>query len=485
MINFISPLRPLAVLLLALAPLAWGADAPSPGVETKIALEESLERRLKSVLSQIFEADQFIVIVNAEMASKNAAPHSSNQPVGLAVVLPGVPVKESIGERDALSALTMGASQIILSRLSATIIIDTAVTDVNVEVARQVTKELLGLQTERGDSLKIERMKLRRDEVAELLDWRRYLKPPDLWWFLGFLLAGFFAFLLLVSYFGSVRQFLRHSVTAMRQYGDAVEENIKMMHDRRSREMKKEREESAEDPLQVSGSGANGAQSDEGAPFSFIGPGNLRNLSFLIKDASVEDVAVIANYLPPLVANELLNGLSEDRRASVLTRLSEIKPMDPVAVRQIEADLKNRIAFVVGGEERLIPLLDFTDRNGQNMIIDSVADRAPDLADSLKQKSFAVEDLADLDGTALAMVVRRMKMPSLAGILREVSDEIQETLLDKLPEGSGAMLKEEIRLAKPMHPSRLAQERWRLAATVRKLKAEGAIKSPRNGDEAD
>src|SRR5688500_3220064 len=91
-------LRLLAIAL-AVSPLI--ADpillAKEAGVEAKIALEESLERRLKSVISQILGTADVIVIVTAEMYTadeKRTAEFSESE----ASVLPGVPLKEKIGE---------------------------------------------------------------------------------------------------------------------------------------------------------------------------------------------------------------------------------------------------------------------------------------------------------------------------------------------------------------------------------------------------
>src|SRR5688572_16760978 len=100
-------------LLGALSPLARAKENPS-AVETKIALEESLERRIKSVIGQILGSDDVIVIVTADMYTaeerKNVQPAPRPKDADGAV-LPGVPAPDNMDGRETAPMLTFAETR--------------------------------------------------------------------------------------------------------------------------------------------------------------------------------------------------------------------------------------------------------------------------------------------------------------------------------------------------------------------------------------
>jgi hypothetical protein len=491
-------LRALAAALLLGAPLVPAAFAASgAGVETKITLEESLERRLKSVISQILDTQDVIVIVTAEMYTEEekknpVLPEETN-------VLPGVPVKERIGEMKALDAFSLKETRTLVKKLSATLVLDQGVADADINVIKNVTTGLLGLKTERGDSLEIQRMDFHRGEPKGF-NWKRFTKPPDLWWVVGLGLGAFFILFMTVFFFGSFRVFIREFVKALRSYAESMEEQIKMMQMQKEREKdlsgrSPEGEAAPEVDRLLSKAGSNGGgfagspaapvENGQGAPpFSFLNESHLRNLKFLLRAEKPDQVAIVANYLPPAVANDLLASLDPARRAETLGHLARVSEMDPDLVKAVEAKIKERIAYVVGGEDRLQNLLDNADPGAQESLLAAVTQRDAPLAARLRSKLFTLDDLAQLDGPVLAAIVRRVNARTLAGVLRDVKPEVREKVLASLPTGSADILREEISLARPLPPQRLAAEQRRLLDAIRRLEAEGVVQLRREGTES-
>jgi flagellar motor switch protein FliG len=104
-----------------------------------------------------------------------------------------------------------------------------------------------------------------------------------------------------------------------------------------------------------------------------------------------------------------------------------------------------------------------------------IGQRNAALAQKLKGRLLTLEDLGKLEGPVMAVVVRRVNARALAGVLRETPAELQEQILSKLPQGSAAILREEISLSKPLAPQKLAQEQRRILDTIRRLHEEGVI----------
>jgi flagellar motor switch protein FliG len=456
------------------------------GVEAKIALEESLERRLKSVISQILGTEDVIVIVTAEMYTAEEK-KTADLPDMTQSVLPGVPVKEKIGE-PALAALALSESRTLIKKLSATIVLDVSVAEADVNVIKNATTGLLGLKADRGDALEIQRMDFHRGEPKGF-NWRRFITPPDLWWTMGLGLLAFFILFITAFFFGSFRVFIREFVKALRSYAESMEEQIKMMQMQKSREAElAARDGGAEAAREIetllnrrpaaAGAGvpaASGENGKGGPPFSFLNESHLRNLKFLLRREKPELTAIVVNYLPPALANEVLGSLDPAQQAEIMSHLSTIDQKDPDMVKAVEEKVREQVAFVVGGEDRLQALLDHADPEAQKGLLAMIGQRNAALAQKLKGRLLTLEDLGKLEGPVMAVVVRRVNARALAGVLRETPAELQEQILSKLPQGSAAILREEISLSKPLAPQKLAQEQRRILDTIRRLHEEGVI----------
>jgi flagellar motor switch protein FliG len=456
-------------------------------VETKITLEESLERRLKSVIMQVLGSKDVIVIVTAETyteAEKKAEPSAAEKDSG---VLPGVPLKDKIGERDALAGISLGetGTRTQIKTITASVVLDKSVSDADADVVKNVTTGLLNLKADRGDSLQIQRMDFHRGEKA--VEWRKLLQPPDLYWVMGLCLVALFIFFTTIFFFGSFRVFTREFVKALRSYGDSVQEQMKIMQLQKNREPELAGRNGADElneiesvigrvPQKADSSAASPSENGKnGAPFSFIENVHLRNLKIILKKESAEMTAVVVNYLSPAAANDVLASLDPARQAEVLVSLSRVSELDPQAIKAAEERLREKIDYVMGGEDKLQSMLENADAVSQQAILNTLSKTDSPLAQRLKKQIFTIDDLANLEAPALTALVRRVNLRVLANVLRPMAQALQDKITGALPEGSAAILREEISLAKALPAQRLAVEQKRILDAIRRLSEEGAI----------
>ncbi|HOW28477.1 MAG TPA: FliG C-terminal domain-containing protein [Elusimicrobiota bacterium] len=460
------------------------AKDTAPSVETKIALEESLERRLKSVITQILGNNDVIVIVTAEMYTEDEKKQVEAEPAATSF-LPGVPIKEKIGELEA-NTLALSETRTLIKKMSASIVLDKRVSDADVNVVKSATSGLLGLKPDRGDILEIQRMDFHKGE--QTLDWKRFLRPPDLWWTMGLSLMALFMLFLTLFFFGSFRIFIREFVKALKNYGESTQEQIKMMHMQKKFEEEQAKRGASDttgpdEEKFPSGAGPAASTTPGGiptdgkteVPFSFINESHSRNLKFLLKKERPEQIAIILHYLSPALANDILTSLDPAKQSEILLQLASVADMDPEIVKTIEEKIRERIAYVVGGEDRLQTILDYANPDMQQSILSTLSKKDAPMAVRMRQRLFTIDDLVKLDNAVLAGIVRRVNIRILASVLRDTKKEFQDQILSKLPEGSAAMLREEISLAKPVPTERLAQERRHILDTIRRLNERGLI----------
>lgn len=87
-----------ALQTFAAGPLLHAQAASRSSLESKLALENSLEKRVQLVLSEALGTEDVIVIISAELQEQEK--RSSE-------IMPGVPQKEKMGEASLSGSLTM------------------------------------------------------------------------------------------------------------------------------------------------------------------------------------------------------------------------------------------------------------------------------------------------------------------------------------------------------------------------------------------
>ena len=130
MIRRIFMITVMALQALTAGTLLRAQDGSRSSLEAKLALENSLEKRVRMVLSEALGTEDIIVIISAEMQEKDK--RSSE-------IMPGVPQMEKMGQPSLSSSLTM------VKKISASLIMDKSVSEADAQLAKKLTAGLLGL----------------------------------------------------------------------------------------------------------------------------------------------------------------------------------------------------------------------------------------------------------------------------------------------------------------------------------------------------
>ena len=172
--------------LLMTAPFSAQAATQS-SIEGKIALENSLQKRVHQVLSEALGTENIIVIISAELNKKEQN--------GALDFLPGIPEKEKVGEINFTNSLTM------VKKITATIILDTNIPKRDIALAKKLAGGLLGISPDREDLINMEKMNFKKDKPFTVRD---MFTPPHLWNLIWITLIAIFATLLITVFLSPV-----------------------------------------------------------------------------------------------------------------------------------------------------------------------------------------------------------------------------------------------------------------------------------------
>jgi len=209
--------------------------------------------------------------------------------------------------------------------------------------------------------------------------------------------------------------------------------------------------------------------------FAFINDGNIRNLSYLLKDESPDRTALVLSYLRNDWASYVLSQLPTDLQSKVAVELANVKQLEPDDVEIMELELKKKIDYLIGGASQIIELCERSDKKTCENILSALAISNPELAENVRVQLLSIDDLYFVDAVGLRTLFREIPLPAWAIGLKNAKDLTREAVLKTLPPGAADMLKQEIELNMTVQPARLAEEEKRIIITTRKLRNEGRI----------
>jgi len=467
----ISMKRPLiatavaAFLFLGVSVEAQTGSPASALVEAKVNLEGSLEARLQSVLRKILGTPDVLVVVQTDISVDNSGKVEE--------ILPGVPLKETPG----LEINTKGSQ--VVSGIRATVYLDDSVSDAQVALAEKTAKEVLDLRFGRGDTVSIEKLALTEQIQASANAGfaERLMSPASLFSLAWLILAIMALGVLLAKFFTPLLSVLRTMAMASQQApvaapaAQATQQAAPLDTPDIPKRLARETHESDDEV-------------EEELPFSFVRDRHLPMLKYLLQRAQPKTVAVVVHYLPAAIAGEILTTLDASVRSEIVQSMSSVVQLDPENVDSIEDSLRDRLDYLMGGEDKLAELLDEVPVQLQQEMLDAVRSKDATLGKRLGKRIVTLDDIAFLDATGLKTLSRRIPIKSLAAVLRS-SDEIREKILPKLTSGLGAWLTQEIELSSDLTGDRLAEEQKKVLAALSTLIREGEVEIKKGDDEED
>ena len=434
--------------LLALAPHAplRAQTGSRSSLEARLALENSLEKRVRMVLSEALGTEDIIVIISAEL---------QEQEKKSAEILPGIPEKDKMGEPSLSSTLTM------VKKLSASLILDKAVSEEDTQLARKLAAGLLGLPPERQDLVSVEKMNFRKTRPLAFAD---LFLPPNLWSLAWIVVVALLALFTVLSFLSPLTKSAKAFVEAF-----SVKAAAGAGPDQDYRADQREKETPAK-----AVEAARAQQSADGRkpPFWFLNANSASSLAFILKTRPVEDLTIVLNYAPEDLASKLAEALYP-RSVEALAALPKVTLMTESRIKALEADLLAALDYVVGGEDKAISILNGLDEAVQEKALSAFGRLDPAMSRKLNAAIVKLADLASLDPSQAQTLARRLPMRVIAAALK--GSPHAETFLAKLSGGMQERFRQELDLTRSMPADAYKAERAKVVEALRQLIKEGFI----------
>lgn len=225
-------------------------------------------------------------------------------------------------------------------------------------------------------------------------------------------------------------------------------------------------------------------------PFDFIRRTDPAHLMNFIQQEHPQTIALILAYLEPQKASIIMGSLPNDTRSDVAKRIATMDRTSPEVLREVERVLEKKLSTLssedytsAGGVENIVEILNLVDRATEKLIIESLEDEDPELAEEIKKRMFVFEDIVLLDDRAIQRVIREVEATDLAKALRGVDTEVQDKIFKNMSKRAASVLKEEMEYLGPVRLKDVEETQQGIVAKIRKLEDSGEIVVARGGED--
>ena len=211
----------------------------------------------------------------------------------------------------------------------------------------------------------------------------------------------------------------------------------------------------------------------------------------LIKNEHPQIIATILVHLDRDQASEILGFLAERLRNDVLLRIATLDGIQPTALRELNDVLTKLLSgsnnikkSPMGGIRTAAEILNFMSSAQETVLIESVKQYDPELAQKILDEMFVFENLLDIDDRSIQLLLREIQSESLIIALKGATEELREKILKNMSQRAAETLKEDLEAKGPVRVSEVEAEQKEILKIVRRLADEGQIVIGGKGEDA-
>ncbi|MFY9234472.1 MAG: flagellar motor switch protein FliG [Fimbriimonadaceae bacterium] len=231
-------------------------------------------------------------------------------------------------------------------------------------------------------------------------------------------------------------------------------------------------------------------QSMQVMPFDFLKKADPAQVQTFIEDEHPQTIALILAYMPISNAALILTKLQPELRAEVAARIAMMEQTPPEVIKRVEQVLEKKVANLItqdmsnaGGPKALVDLLNRVDRSTERLIVDSLTESNPELAETVKNMMFVFEDIVQLEDRAIQQILKEIDMKELATALKGTKDEVQQKVYKNMSERAVGMLKEDMEFMGPVRLRVVEEAQQKIVGVIRRLEEAGELTIGRGDEE--
>ena len=210
----------------------------------------------------------------------------------------------------------------------------------------------------------------------------------------------------------------------------------------------------------------------------------------LISDEHPQIIATILVHLVRDRAADILMQLPERLRDDVVLRIATFGGVQPNALHELTEVLNNMLSgqgakrSKMGGTRTAAEILNYLSASDEEAIVNSLRNTDGDLTARIVEEMFVFDNMADLEDTAIQLVLKDIETSTLTIALKGAADDLREKFFRNMSNRAADMLREDIDAQGPVRISKVEEAQKSIVEVARRLAEAGQITlSGLGGDE--
>ena len=191
---------------------------------------------------------------------------------------------------------------------------------------------------------------------------------------------------------------------------------------------------------------------------------------------------ILANMGDPTLAQAVIAALPEGMHKDILTRYAQIRSIPGEWLEEIEASLgqdmaasRTRPAPASAGEQRVVNMLGSAPQPMEDMLIEHLRAKNPELAERIGRRIFSFADLIKIDNYGIQLILKRTPGDDLVLALKIADEPLSRHLMRNMSDDAARKIQEAIDGLGPTPVTRIEAAQKRIANTARVLIESGEI----------
>ncbi|MBX2839883.1 MAG: flagellar motor switch protein FliG [Gammaproteobacteria bacterium] len=210
----------------------------------------------------------------------------------------------------------------------------------------------------------------------------------------------------------------------------------------------------------------------------------------LIRDEHPQFIAIVLSYLNREKSASVLETMEDDRKVDILVRLSRLDKVHPVALKEIDSVLEQRVSESIeiqldgaGGIKTVAEILNEVPTEMEEIILEKLAEIDSELSASIKEKMFVFENLLAIDDRGMQTLLRDVSSETLVCALKGANQEIQTKIFSNMSSRAATLLKDDLDAKGPMRLAEVEEAQKEILVCAMSLAEEGKINLGGKGDD--
>lgn len=207
------------------------------------------------------------------------------------------------------------------------------------------------------------------------------------------------------------------------------------------------------------------------------------SLAALVADEHPQLIALLIGQLSAEPAAAMLAALPAEVQGPVAARLAEMEAPAPLALEHLERYLAEKLRgegpieapAPDAGPRRVADILGRMRRSVENLVLASLEQHSPTLAQKVNQFRFTFENLLELEPRSLQRVLRDVESDTLRQAMKGLDEVQQQVIFSNMSERAGARLKEDLENSGPLQLREVEGAQQKMVSLARTLQESGEI----------